>query len=147
MPSASPTSPGLLPAELTSFTSNAATEPFWAAAREHRLVVPRCTDCGTFRFPPAAFCWTCRGHNVEWVDHDGEADLYSFTVIRHAVIPSVVDALPIVIGVIELPETNGCRIIGDVIGCEPESVRVGMPLSVDWYDVADGSVPCFRPRA
>jgi uncharacterized protein len=140
-------STGLLPSELVSFTSSIATEPFWAAAREHRLVVPRCTDCGTFRFPPAAICWSCRSASVEWIDHDGEADLYSFTIIRHAVIPSVAEALPIVIGVVELPSTNGCRVIGDVIGCEPETVRIGMPLSLDWYDLDDGSVPCFRPRA
>ena len=56
MPNASP---GLLPSELINFVSSPATEPFWAAAREHRLVVPRCTACGTYRFPPAAFC--CRG--------------------------------------------------------------------------------------
>lgn len=137
---------GLLPAELVGFTANPATEPFWAAAREHRLVVPRCTDCGTFRLPPTAFCWNCRSQDVEWVEHDGAGDLYSFTVMRHAVIPSVADALPIVIGVVELPGTNGCRVIGDVIGCDPDAVRIGMPLSLDWYDVDDGSVPCFRPR-
>jgi uncharacterized protein len=147
MTNANPTSTGLLPSELISFTSNAATEPFWAAAREHRLVVPRCTQCGTFRFPPAAFCWVCRTQDVDWVEHDGEGDLYSFTVMRHAVIPNVADALPLVIGVMELPDTNGCRLLGNVIGCAPESVRIGMPLSLDWYDVEDGSVPCFRPRA
>ncbi len=137
---------GLLPSDLVSFASNPATEPFWAAAAEHRLVVPRCTNCGTFRFPPAAFCWTCRHQDVDWVEHDGDAELYSFTVMRHAVIPTVADALPIVIGVVELPATNGCRLIANVIGCAPEAVSIGMPLALDWYDVEEGSVPCFRPR-
>jgi uncharacterized OB-fold protein len=145
MANATPTT-GLLPAELVSFVSNPATEPYWAAAREHRLVIPRCLDCGTFRFPPAAFCWKCRSQAVEWVDHDGNGELYSFTVMRHGVIPAVTEVLPIVIGVVELPGTDGCRIIGDVIGCAPEDVRIGMPLALDWYDVPDGSVPCFRPR-
>jgi uncharacterized OB-fold protein len=145
MTNATPTT-GLLPGELVSFTANAATEPFWAAAREHQLVVPRCVECGTFRFPPAAFCWTCRAQEVEWIEHDGAGDLYSFTIMRHAVIPNVAEALPLVIGVVELPDTNGCRVIGDVIGIEPEAVRIGMPLVLDWYDLDDGSVPCFRPR-
>jgi uncharacterized protein len=139
--------PGLLPGELISFTANPATEPYWAAAREHRLVVPRCLDCGTFRFPPAAICWHCRSEAVEWVEHGGDAELYSFTVMRHAVIPSVAEALPIVIGVVELPGTGGCRIIADVIGCDVKDVHIGMPLALDWYDVPDGSLPCFRPRA
>ena len=138
---------GVLPAELLNFVSNPATEPFWAAAREHRLVLPRCSACGTYRFPPAAFCWKCRSQEVDWVEHDGDGELYSFTVMRHAVIPFLADALPIVIGVVELPGTDGCRIIGDVVGCPAEEVGIGMPLALDWYDVDDGSVPCFRPRA
>jgi uncharacterized OB-fold protein len=138
---------GVLPSEFVSFVSNPATEPFWAAAAEHRLVLPRCTNCGTFRFPPAAFCWVCRHQDVEWVLHDGNGELYSFTVMRHAVVPAVANALPIVIGVVELPNTNGCRLIGDVLGCPPEVVEIGMPVALEWYDVEEGSVPCFRPRA
>ena len=138
---------GLLPAELLNFVANPATEPYWAAAREHRLVVPRCLDCGTYRFPPAAICWNCRSEAVEGVEHDGQAELYSFTVMRHGVIPAVTEALPIVIGAVELPGTGGCRVIADVIGCEVEDVHIGMPLELDWYDAPDGSLPCFRPRA
>ena len=61
--------------------------------------------------------------------------------------PGLADALPIVIGVVELPDTNGCRLIGDVVGCPPEVVEIGMPVALEWYDVDEGSVPCFRPRA
>ncbi len=144
-PPPSPT--GVLPPEFVTFTTSPATEPFWDAARAHRLVVQRCTSCGAFRLPPAAFCWNCRSQDVEWVEHDGAGDLYSYTVLRHPVIPSMADALPIVVGVVELPGTNGCRLVGDVIGCAPEAVEIGMPLVLDWYDVDEGSVPCFRPRA
>ena len=44
----------LPPAELVSLSPDVFTEPFWVAAAEHRLVVPRCTTCGTFRLPPSA---------------------------------------------------------------------------------------------
>jgi hypothetical protein len=142
-----PTRAGVLPAEFVSFVSNPATEPFWAAAAEHRLVLPCCTNCSTFRFPPAAFCWKCRHQDVDWVEHDGNGELYSFTVVRHAVIPNLAEALPLVIGVVELPGTNGCRLIADILGCAPEVVEIGMPVALKWYDVDDGSVPCFRPRA
>ena len=66
---------------------------------EHRLVLPRCTNCGTFRFPPVAVLLRRAAHQeVEWIEHDGDGEIYSFTVMRHAVIPEVADALPIVIG-------------------------------------------------
>ena len=136
---------GVPPADVIVLSPSPSTEPFWIAASEHRLVVPRCTACGTFRLPPSPFCWNCRAQDVEWVDHDGAGAIYSFTVIRHAVIPAVREALPLVAAVVELPATNGCRLIGNVVDCGPEHVRIGAPVALDWYDVRPGtSIPIFR---
>lgn len=136
---------GVPPPEVIRLTPDVWTEQFWRAASEHRLVVPRCTACGTYRMPPSPFCWSCRSQEVEWVEHDGRGTVYSFTIIRHAVIPDVRDALPFAAAVVELPGT-GCRLVGDVVGIDPADVRIGLPVEVVWYDVRDGeSVPCFRP--
>jgi uncharacterized OB-fold protein len=136
---------GVPPADVISLSPSPSTEPFWAATAQHRLRIPRCTACGTFRLPPSPFCWKCRAQDVEWIDHDGAGTIYSFTVIRHAVIPQVRDALPFVAAVVELPDTNGCRLIGNVVDCEPEAVRIGAPVTLDWYDVRDGTtIPVFR---
>ena len=136
---------GVLPPDIIALTPNVFTEPFWNATAEHRLTLPRCTSCGTYRFPPSPFCWKCRAQDVEWVDHDGAGTVYSFTVIRHAVIPQVRDALPLIAAVVELPGTGGCRLIGNVVDCEPEAVRIGAPVTLDWYDVREGtSIPVFR---
>jgi hypothetical protein len=136
---------GVLPADLIVLKPDPWTEPYWRATAEHRLVVPRCTACGTYRFPPTPFCFNCRTQEVDWVEHDGAGEIYSFTVIRHAVITPVADSLPLVAAVVELPGTGGCRIIGNVVDVDPEAVTIGMPVRVDWYDVAtDTTVPVFR---
>jgi uncharacterized OB-fold protein len=136
---------GLTPASTIQLTPNPWTEPFWAATAEHHLVVPRCTNCGAHRLPPTPFCWRCRHQDVEWEEHDGNGTLYSFTVVRHAVIPDVRDALPLIAGVVELPNTGGCRLVGNVVDCEPDDVRIGLAVTTDWYDVREGeTVPVFR---
>jgi uncharacterized OB-fold protein len=136
---------GVLPPDVIQLTPNEWTRPFWDAAATHRLVLPRCTSCGTFRFPPGPFCWRCRAQDVEWVEHDGRGEIYSFTVIRHAVIPDVRDALPVIAAVVELPGTNSCRVVGNVVDCDPAAVRIGVPVTLDWYDVREGTaVPIFR---
>ena len=136
---------GVPPADVIVLTPSASTLPFWEAAAEHRLTIPRCTTCGMFRMPPSPFCWNCRAQDVEWVEHDGSGSVYSFTVIRHAVIPDVKGGLPYVAAVIELPDTNGCRIVGNVVDCEPEIVHIGAPVTLDWYDVRPGTaIPVFR---
>jgi uncharacterized protein len=136
---------GVLPAEVIFLTPNVFTEPFWLATAEHRLVLPRCTNCSTYRFPPSPFCFACRAQAVEWVGNDGRGTLYSFTIVRHAVIPEVAAALPIVAGVVELPDTGGVRLVGNIVDCEPEAVAIGAPVELVWYDVREGTtIPCFR---
>jgi uncharacterized protein len=136
---------GVPPADIIGLTPSRFTEPFWLATAEHRLVLPRCLECGTYRFPPAAFCFACRTQDVEWIEQDGHGAVYSFTVVRHAVIPQVKDALPLVAAVVELPGTGGCRLVGNIVDCAPEDVTIGMPVRVDWYDVRDAvTIPVFR---
>ncbi|MDZ4828180.1 MAG: OB-fold domain-containing protein [Actinomycetota bacterium] len=136
---------GVPPEDIIFLTPNVWTEPFWAATAEHRLILPRCTACTTYRFPPTPFCHACRTQEVEWIEHDGHGEIYSFTIIRHAVIPQVKDALPFVAAVVELPDTDGCRLVGSIVDCEPEAVAIGLPVSMDWYDVREGTtIPVFR---
>ena len=139
---------GVLPADTIALSTSPATEPFWRAAAEHRLVLPQCTSCGTFRFPPSPFCFRCRAQEVDWSEHDGAGEIYSFTVIRHAVIPPVAGALPLIAAVVELPGTGGCRLVGNVVDCDPADLHIGTPVILDWYDVRAGeSIPVFRLRA
>jgi len=136
---------GLTPAGVIHLTPNVWTEPFWAATAEHRLVLPRCTACSAFRFPPTPFCWRCRAQDVDWIEHDGHGTIYSFTVVRHAVIPDMAGALPIVAAVVELPDTDGCRVVANVVDCDPSDVHIGAAVGLDWYDVrTDETVPVFR---
>jgi uncharacterized OB-fold protein len=136
---------GVLPPDIIALTPNVFTEPFWSATAQHRLILPRCTSCGTYRFPPSPFCFACRKQEVEWVDHDGKGTLYSFTVVRHAVIPDVAAALPVVAGVVELPGTGGVRLVASIVDCDPDDVAIGAAVELVWYDVREGTtIPCFR---
>lgn len=137
----------LPPAELINLTPDVFTKPFWDAATEHRLVIPRCTGCGTFRLPPSAFCWACQDQDVEWVEHEGGGVVYSFTIVHHPLLPDLADSVPYVPAVVELPDTNACRLVGALVDVHLDDVRVGMDVDLVWRDVRAGeTVPTFRPR-
>jgi uncharacterized OB-fold protein len=112
------------------------------------LVVPRCTGCGTFRLPPGPYCFACRQQEVEWVELAGTGTIYTFTVVRHPLSPPLRDVVPYVSAVIELDGTQGAgaRIMGNVIGCDPDSVHVGDAVRVSWDKVSETfTVPRFIP--
>ena len=67
---------------------NAATGPYWEAARAERLVMPRCDDCGRYHFYPCTLCPQCSSANLKWTEVSGAGTVYSFTVIHRAPSPA-----------------------------------------------------------
>jgi uncharacterized OB-fold protein len=122
------------------------TSPFWDAALAGRLVCARCSTCGTFRMPPAAFCHVCRNQDVEWIELPGTGRVYTFTIIRHPLRPEFVDAVPFVVAVVSLDGAGEARLITNVVECDPDSVVVDMPVRVAWDRMSDTFVfPRFAP--
>jgi uncharacterized OB-fold protein len=134
------------PVGMVSLSPNAWTEPFWVAAGRHQLVVQRCRNCGTIRHPPGPFCPRCRTQEAEWVELSGRATLYSFTVIRHALVPQLRDFLPMVIAVVEPEGAPSARLVANLVNVAVGDVAIGMALEVVWEDVEEGiAVYRFQP--
>jgi len=141
---------GVFPNILTKAWADDTTRPFWEAAREDRLVAPRCTACGTFRLPPAPLCFQCRNEQVEWVELPGTGTVYSFTIVRHPLHPDLGDACPYASGVVELDGTQGAgaRMLVNIIECDVDRLAIGDRVEIVWEHLDDEmSTPRFRPIA
>ena len=133
------------PPEMARLNPDRFTEPFWQAATEHRLVCARCVGCGTFRMPPAPRCHVCQSADTEYVDLPGTGQLYSYTVIHKAVIPTLADRVPYVVAVVQLDGAPGARLVTNLVDVDTDEVSIGMPVQVAWDDVAAGvTLPRFR---
>ncbi|MGW5071903.1 bifunctional MaoC family dehydratase N-terminal/OB-fold nucleic acid binding domain-containing protein [Rhodococcus sp. NPDC004095] len=122
-----------------------ADNAFWfAAAKEHRLVIQRCTACGTLRHPTGPMCGACQSLDWDTVDASGRGTVYSFVVNHHPQIPGF--DYPLIVATIELEE--GTRLIANMTGIAPEDVEIDMPVELDWIDAdPDLTLPAFRPAA
>jgi uncharacterized OB-fold protein len=119
--------------------------PYWEAAREGRLLVQRCDDCGAFQLYGRALCVACGGP-VTWVPASGRATVYSYTVIRQHHQRPFRDLLPYVVALVDLDE--GPRVMTNIVGCEPEAVSVGLAVRVRFEPAEDDAVvPLFEPDA
>ncbi len=132
-----------LPAELVDLHPDPWTAPFWEAAREHRLVAPRCTACGTFRMPPGPFCHSCRNQDVAWIELPGTGTVFTYTITRHALIPLMASAVPYAVAVADLDGAPGARLVAAMVsGTDLDEVRIGLPVAVRWDDLdASTTVP------
>lgn len=120
------------------------SQPFWEACRQHRFLVQRCLECGTFQHYPRGVCASCWGDRLEWREGSGRGRVYSFTVTRRTQARGFREEVPYVVAYVELDE--GVQVLTNVIGCAPEDVKIGMPVVVAFDDVDDQiSIPRFRP--
>jgi len=123
---------------------NAETAPYWAAAREHRLTVQRCLECGQPRFYPRAICPRCGSDRTEWMDCEGTGTVYSYTVVYRPPSEAFAADVPYVVAVVELSE--GPHLMTNVVGCPPDQVTVGMPVRVRFRDMGEElALPLFEP--
>jgi uncharacterized OB-fold protein len=130
---------GVYPPALQQSFADDRTQPFWDAAREGRVAAPECDACGTFVLPPKPYCFECQGQSFTWTDLPGTGTIYTFTVVRHPLNPKLKEVVPYVAGVIELDGTQGAgaRLLGNITGVDPERVRIGDPVEVDFTPIGD----------
>ena len=120
------------------------TEPFWAAARQHELVIQYCEASAQYVFPPRAHSpWG--GGPLSWSKVSGKGSVYTFTVAHRPPHPVFAELCPLVIAIVELAE--GPRMITNLINCNREDLHVGMPVQVTFESIDDSDVllPVFEP--
>ena len=120
------------------------TQPFWEAAKRHELVMPRCTTCDHLFFYPRSECPRCFSATLEWVRVSGRGRLHSFTIVYQPANAAFRDSAPYVYAVVQLDE--GPRLVSNVVQCDPEAVRVDMPLVAVFDDVTpEWTLVKFKP--
>ncbi|WP_050515517.1 bifunctional MaoC family dehydratase N-terminal/OB-fold nucleic acid binding domain-containing protein [Streptomyces rimosus] len=114
---------------------------FWAGVAERKLLIQRCTDCATLRFPWLPGCNYCGGDGWDTIEAAGHGTVFSYVVMHHPPFPAFDP--PYAVALIELAE--GVRMVADMVGVPPEKVRIGMPVRLEFRIVEDDLVlPVFN---
>ena len=117
---------------------------FFDRCARGELAVQRCSACGALRHYPRPHCPECMSPEWTWQASSGRGTVYTFTVVRQNLNPRFRDRIPYVVAVVELDE--GVRVLTNLVGVDPDAVRVGMPVSVVFDEDPDGrTVPRFQP--
>ena len=115
---------------------------FFEGAKEHKLLIQRCTNCGTLRHPPRPSCAACRSFDWDALTASGRGTVYSYVVNHYPQVPAF--DYPLVVALVELEE--GTRLVANVADITPESISIGMPVVATFEDFDDDlTLPVFRP--
>jgi len=117
------------------------TRPYWDAAKQGKLVMQRCSECGHLRWTPQEECPECLTLGGEWTELSGRGTIWSFVVYRRALNADFPD-VPYTVVQVELEEgpVMAARLLN-----EPEKARIDAPVHVVFTKVTDDvTLPNFQ---
>ncbi|MEN9707752.1 MAG: hypothetical protein RIQ68_160 [Pseudomonadota bacterium] len=117
--------------------------PYWQAAREHRLALPKCDECQKFWFPPSRTCPHCLSTKFSFENVSGKGKVFSFVTFHRVYRPAFTNDVPYVVALIELDE--GPRLLSNIMGVTHDQVKCEMRVEVVFDDYDDEiSIPKFK---
>jgi uncharacterized protein len=125
------------PGPSTTFDNN-----WWfEALNEGRLLIQRCTACGTLRYPAGPRCSACLSADWDSIEAAGEGTIHSFTITHYPQVPSF--DYPLAVVLVELDE--GVRMVMNTIETPNDQVVIGarVQVSVEKYE-HEMSLPVAR---
>jgi hypothetical protein len=123
------------------------TRPFWWGAADGKLMMQKCTRCGTVNFYPKPWCIECGSREIPWVEVRPTGTVYSHTVAYSVAMnyPAWEAELPLVMCLVDLDD--GARMYAQLTGCTPGQVKIGMRVRAHFVPIGEGAgIPTFRPE-
>ena len=108
--------------------------PHWKAAREGRLVLPYCTACDRYEWPPRASCAYCGGVSA-WRECAGTGTVATYSIVHRAVTPEWKSEVPYVVAMIELDE--GVRLLSNIVDCTLDALCCGLRVRCRFVETTD----------
>jgi len=118
--------------------------PFLEGAKRQELIIQKCGECGTYRFPPRDLCSACLSNKSAWAKVSGKGIVFSFTIMHQVYHPGFAAEVPYAVVLVQLDE--GPRITSNLVGVSPRNIRIGMPVTAVFEEVSDEvTLPKFAP--
>ena len=106
---------------------------YWAALREHRILLQQCASCGEIRSPRMPGCPQCGSADFSDVDVRGTGSIYSWVVVHRPLGGIPAEQLPRTIVTVELDE--GCRLLGRLVGADAAGpIGIDVPVEAVFVD-------------
>lgn len=115
--------------------------PYWEAARRHALVAQRCRACRTWQGAPDWICHRCLGFELDFEPVPGKGRIFAWERVWHPVHPALKSAVPYVAVIVELPQADGIRMLGNLAGDPEAPVQIGAEVEPLFEDHLDEEPP------
>src|SRR5215472_1725750 len=103
------------------------------------LTLQQCRQCKHIQHPPEEVCEMCQGVELGGFVSAGDGRIESVAVVTEAVHPLLADRVPYAIVLVSVEDAPGILLPGNVVGREPDGVRIGDRVRVVFEHATDPS--------
>ena len=115
--------------------------PFWEGLRENKLMIQRCNGCKHWQWGPEWLCFRCHSFDMGFDEVSPEGVIYSHQRVWHPVHPALKDQGAYVIVLVELPQADNVRVIGNLLGDPEQDLVIGAKVEAVFEHHPDDDPP------
>jgi uncharacterized protein len=101
------------------------------------LTLQQCKQCKHIQHPPEDVCEVCQGFELGGFASAGDGRIESVAVVTQAVHPLLTDQVPYAIVLVSVADAPGILLAGNVVGKDPDDVRIGDRVRGVFEDATD----------
>lgn len=116
---------------------------YWQGAREGKLLLQQCRECGTTWHQGSGFCPNCLAVDFDWTPASGTGSIYARIFMHQVYWPSFADDVPYNLVWVELDD--GPMMTADIVDAPREDIEIGCRVEVIFDPVTpEVTIPRFR---
>ncbi len=116
-------------------------EPYWQGLKQERLLIQRCNACQKFQWGAEWICHHCLSDDLAFTEVPAQGVIYSYERVWHPVHPALKDQGPYIVVLVELPEADQVRMVGNLLGDPERDVPIGAAVTGVYEHHADVEEP------
>ena len=122
--------------------SDGLSAPYWEGTRREKLLIQFCKGCQHWQWGPEWICHRCNSFALDWQEVAGRGIIYSYQRVWHPVHPALNGHGPYIAALVELPNVEGVRMVGNLLGNPKQEVPIGAAVAAV-FEHHEAATPSF----
>ncbi|MCZ6656536.1 MAG: OB-fold domain-containing protein [Gammaproteobacteria bacterium] len=114
---------------------------YWEGLNDEQIYLQRCTDCGGWQWGPEWICHRCLSFDLGFEAVTPTGRIYSFERVWHSVHPALNEQGPYIVVLVELPQADNVRLVGNLLGDPHQEVPFGAEVEAVFEHHTDADTP------
>jgi uncharacterized OB-fold protein len=116
---------------------------FWCGGKDGRLLILRCSACGTYAHPYVGRCAICNAKAMAPEPVSGYATVIGFTINYQPWFPHV--PVPYIVAIVTIEEQADIYLVTNIVKCPLDQASIGMKVKVLFEQHGEIFLPLFEP--